>query len=68
MVKTENAVIKAAYGVMIAKGGVAPERPDAEEAWVIHWPDADLVIPWPHGMTLKEAVNEWILDIVDEHR
>lgn len=40
----------------------------AGEAWVIHWPDADLEIPWPRGMTLKEAVNEWILDMADELR
>lgn len=68
MVKAENVVIQAAYGVMISEGGIAPERPEAEKAWVLHWPDADLVIPWPHGMTLREAVQEWLGDIIDEAR
>ena len=52
--------IKAAYGVMVGEGGIPSERPDAEEAWVIDWPDAGLVIPWPHGLTLREAVREWL--------
>ena len=26
---------------------------------VMHWPDLGLVIPWPKGMTAKQAVEEW---------
>lgn len=64
-VNFQNVTIDAAYGVMVSEGGISPERPDAEKAWVIHWPDAGLIIPWPHGMTLKEAVEDWLFDAKD---
>lgn len=57
--------IEASYGILVSEGGISSERPDAEEAWVIHWPDANLVIPWPPGMTLREAVAEWLWRLGD---
>lgn len=54
------AQIETSFGVMVSEGGIGPERPDAVKAWVIHWPDAGLVIPWPVGRTLREAVAEWL--------
>jgi hypothetical protein len=38
------------------------ERPVAEEVFVLHWEDADIVIPWPKGMTAKQAIIDWSMD------
>ena len=35
------------------------KRPVAKEVFVLHFEDAGVVIPWPKGMTVKEAVLSW---------
>ena len=66
-VQFQAVTIETAYGVKVDEGGIRSERPDAEEAWVLHWPDANLIIPWPLGMTLKEAVREWFTAALSEN-
>ena len=35
------------------------ERPDADEVFVLDFADADVRIPWPKGMTVKQAILAW---------
>ena len=35
------------------------ERPDVEEAYILQWEAADVVIPWPKGRTPKQAILDW---------
>lgn len=36
------------------------ERADANEVYLIHWEEIGIVIPWPEGHTVKEAMDVWI--------
>ncbi len=38
------------------------KRPeDVDEVYVIYGPETDVHIPWPEGMTLKEAILAWAI-------
>lgn len=39
--------------------GVTPDRPPAREAWVLFWPEAHVEIPWPEGLSVREAIYLW---------
>lgn len=34
-------------------------RPKADAVFVLRWPEVGLEIPWPAGLTLGEAVDQW---------
>ena len=52
-------MIKRASVVMLRNVPGFLTRPDAEEVFVIDWPDAGIVIPWPAGDTPAEAIRRW---------
>ena len=62
------------YVAILIQEGVSPllERPtNAKECYVLKWPDADVEIPWPEGMTVKEAIVAWgiaLLEIEESRR
>lgn len=37
----------------------AYSRPDYDEVWVIRAEDEGVVIPWPEGVMLREAILAW---------
>ncbi len=39
------------------------ERADANEVYLIHWEEVGVVVPWPEGSTVKEAMDAWIAAI-----
>lgn len=41
--------------------GFLSERPTDKESFVMDWPEAGMLIPWPEGMTAKQAIEAWIL-------
>ena len=51
--------VNTAYAIWIEAASQLHIRGDADEVFVIHWEDADVVIPWPEGMTVKEAIMAW---------
>ena len=42
-----------------------PVTGEADEVWLLRWPEADLLIPWPEGMTPKEAILHWAAKVLD---
>lgn len=38
------------------------------EVYVIHWAEVGIIIPWPEGLTAKEAVDLWKQGIADGAR
>lgn len=38
------------------------ERPDAKEVYLIHWEAIDIIVPWPEGPTVREAMDAWIVE------
>lgn len=36
-----------------------PLAGEFDEVYAIYWPQAGLEIPWPEGMTIREAVIAW---------
>lgn len=40
-------------------------RPDAEEVYVIYQEDG-VIIPWPEGLTMQDALLEWARSMIDE--
>ncbi len=49
---------KAEYAAIVRLTGTY-ERPEAGTVYVIDWPDAGIVIPWPEGLSAREAVKAW---------
>ena len=48
------------YAAISVTDALSLERhPGAPEQFVLDWPQADLVIPWPEGLTALEAVVTW---------
>jgi len=38
-------------------------NPDAEANFVLVWPSQDIEIPWPEGMTPRQAIIAWAKDM-----
>ena len=45
--------------ISITDGLPITRHPTAKRQYVLAWPQADLVIPWPNGLTAMEAVITW---------
>lgn len=45
--------------IYISEGGLELTRPKGGDVYVMHWKEGDMVIPWPEGMTAKEAILAW---------
>jgi len=51
------------YAAISASDSLPTKRHStARDQYVLDWPQADLRIPWPRGMTAKEAVVQWAHD------
>lgn len=37
---------------------------DADDAFILNWEDADILIPWPVGMSPKQAILAWAASFV----
>lgn len=48
-----------AFAIWVAPESQTHHRGDADEVFVLHWEDAGVIIPWPEGMTVKEAIVQW---------
>ena len=57
-----NVTIDKYVGIHIEGAALPVVRPfphEVKEAYVLHWEGADVVIPWPIGMTAREAIIAW---------
>lgn len=46
------------YAVLL-EAGFGTMRGKAEQCFLLAWPDADILIPWPEGLTPKQAILAW---------
>lgn len=46
---------------LLVQGEGTLKRP-AQEVWIVDWPEAEIRILWPEGMTPKEAILAWAIE------
>ena len=50
------------YVIYVSGDSLTIERPQADNVYVIHWEMAGIIIPWPSGLTIKQAIIDWAIN------
>ena len=49
--------------IHVSRDDSPTDRPNAKEVYIIWFEDGSFEIPWPEGLTLRQALVSWVHDL-----